>query len=119
MGETGRAYIIKRNKWSCILPRITSLRKFGRKLEMLQRWLLQAVMGAGLMMSAGTALAAQGLVGYYRFDEASGSVAQDSSGNNNNGALVNAPGRVAGMVNGCLSFNGTTQYVEVPHSASL
>jgi hypothetical protein len=53
-----------------------------------------------------------GLVGYWTFDEGSGSTAYDHSGNGNNGTLVNSPTWVAGKVGGALSFNGTNQYVQ-------
>lgn len=48
-----------------------------------------------------------GLVGYWTFDEGSGTTAADSSGNGNNGTLVNGPTWVAGKVGaGALSFDG-------------
>lgn len=58
-----------------------------------------------------------GLAGYWKFDEAGGSWAYDFSGNGNLGSLVNSPTRTAsasckaGM---CLSFNGTSNYVNIP-----
>ena len=53
-----------------------------------------------------------------RFDEESGATAFDSSGNRNNGALVNSPQWVPGKFGSALSFS-TGNWVEVPHSASL
>jgi PKD repeat protein len=54
------------------------------------------------------------------FDEASGTVAADTSGLGNNGTLVNNPTRVTGMVGSrALSFNGTNSYVRVNGTASL
>lgn len=60
----------------------------------------------------------KGLVGYWDFDEESGSVAIDQSGNSNNGIIYGAI-RCDGQVNGALSFDGINDYVEVPHDASL
>ena len=61
-----------------------------------------------------------GLVGYWRFDEGQGSVANDSSGNGSPGTLMNMPADssewVAGQVGGALHFRGTAtrDYVNIP-----
>ena len=68
-----------------------------------------------------------GLVGYWKFDEASGNIAYDSSGNNNHGTLINGPKWTRDVSSsatlrpngGALQFDGVDDYVEVPHSASL
>ncbi len=63
-----------------------------------------------------------GLIGHWKFDEATGTTAYDSSGNFNNGTLYNAPTRVASSscaVGSCLSFDGSTNYVSVPDNNSL
>ncbi|OGM92643.1 hypothetical protein A2935_03965 [Candidatus Wolfebacteria bacterium RIFCSPLOWO2_01_FULL_47_17b] len=55
-----------------------------------------------------------GLVGYWPFDEGSGTTANDSSGNNNTGALTNGPTWQSNFnckVGGCLSFDGSDDYV--------
>jgi hypothetical protein len=49
---------------------------------------------------------ARGLVGYWKFDEGSGTTANDSSGYGNNGTLYNSPTWTTGKVGGALSFNG-------------
>jgi hypothetical protein len=59
-----------------------------------------------------------GLVGYWKLDDGSGTSALDSSANNNTGTLVNSPTWAAGYYNGALTFNGTTQYVSIPSSAN-
>lgn len=46
-----------------------------------------------------------GLIGYWKYDEASGTTAADSSGSGNNGA-VNGARWTAGNVNNALSFDG-------------
>ncbi len=57
---------------------------------------------------------ASGLIGHWNFDETGGNIAYDTSGNLNNGTLVNGPIRQTGVncqVGGCLSFNGSNNYV--------
>jgi hypothetical protein len=55
-----------------------------------------------------------GLVGWWKFDETSGTVAYDSSGNGNDGNLTNGPTWVTGMINGAISFDGLNDYVNFP-----
>lgn len=47
------------------------------------------------------------VVGIWLFDDGTGSVAMDSSGNNNHGTVVNAPIWVDGRFGGALAFDGT------------
>jgi hypothetical protein len=57
-----------------------------------------------------------GLVGQWKFDETTGTSTYDSSGNGNIGTLINSPIRQTGtncQVGGCLSFNGSNQYVSM------
>ncbi len=54
-----------------------------------------------------------GLVGWWKFDEANGTVAYDSSGNGNDGNLTNGPTWVSGKIGGALSFDGVDDYMEV------
>ena len=54
-----------------------------------------------------------GLVGYWKFDEATGSTAFDSSGSGHHGTLINEPTWTSGKLGGALSFNGTYNYVEI------
>jgi hypothetical protein len=59
-----------------------------------------------------------GLVGWWRFDEGTGTTAGDSSGNGNNGTIYGAT-YTAGKYGQALSFDGTSSYVAVPDSSSL
>jgi uncharacterized repeat protein (TIGR02543 family) len=53
------------------------------------------------------------LVGYWKFDEGSGTTAQDASGNSNTATLVNGPVWTAGRINGGLSFDGGNDAVQI------
>jgi uncharacterized protein (TIGR03790 family) len=63
-----------------------------------------------------TAPPTQGLIGYWNFDEGSGTVANDTSGSGYNGA-VNGAVWTTGLINGALAFNGGTAYVVTPNIA--
>ncbi len=58
---------------------------------------------------------------YLSFDEGAGLVARDKSGNGNHGALTNMEGDewTAGVVGGGLNFDGSDDYVSVPHHSDL
>jgi hypothetical protein len=53
-----------------------------------------------------------GLVGYWKFDEGNGTIAHDSSNNNNTGTLVNGPFWVDGKYGKALNFDGSDDYVD-------
>ncbi len=56
-----------------------------------------------------------GLVGYWKFDEGSGTMVRDSSGNKYHGTLVNGPMWVQGKIGKALSFDGVDDYVNIPN----
>ena len=53
-----------------------------------------------------------GLVAYWKLDEGEGTMAKDSSGNNNDGTLKNGPQWVEGKVGMALEFDGNDDYVD-------
>jgi PKD repeat protein len=59
------------------------------------------------------------LVAEWHLDEGDGLTAGDTSGNGNDGTLVNNPAWVAGKVGKGLSFDGTNDYVVCGQSSSL
>jgi hypothetical protein len=59
------------------------------------------------------------LVGYWPFDEGSGTEAKDASGNGHNGELIDEPQWVAGKFGSALDFGGSGSYVLVPDDAAL
>jgi len=55
------------------------------------------------------------LVGYWRFDEGSGTTAYDSSGNGNDGTLIGGAQWVEGQLGGAIQFNGSNANISAPH----
>jgi len=53
------------------------------------------------------------LIAHLGFDEGSGTVAHDTSGNGHDGTLNGDPQWVAGRIGGALDFDGTDDYVEI------
>ncbi|MFC1635170.1 LamG domain-containing protein [Planctomycetota bacterium] len=69
---------------------------------------------------AGTAGAADpDLVGWWRFDEGSGTTATDFSGLGNDGTLQGDTAWVAGRYAMAVEFDGIDDFVEVPHAENL
>lgn len=63
-----------------------------------------------------------GLVGWWKLDDSSGTTATDSSGNGNNGTLVNMDPPtdwISGQVGGALDFDGGNDYVNCGNGESL
>jgi hypothetical protein len=60
-----------------------------------------------------------GLVAAYGFNEGSGTVVTDVSGNGNNGTISGATWTTSGRYGNALSFNGTNALVTINNSASL
>ena len=69
--------------------------------------------------SGGGGGSSSGAVAYWSFDDASGTIASDSSGNGNNGTLINGPVWTAGKFGGALTLDGINDYVNVGNPASL
>jgi len=58
------------------------------------------------------------LVGYWNFNENSGSIANDKSTYGNNGTLINGPQWTTGKFGNALNFDGVDDYVELPDTIS-
>lgn len=56
--------------------------------------------------------------GYWPLDATNGTVAADASGNGDNGAVAGASWNPNGQINGCLSFNGINNYVQIANLVS-
>ena len=76
---------------------------------------IQATSGSISGSTTLTVSSSRGLVGWWKFDEGSGTTAADSSGNGNTMNLVNGVSWVAGKIGSyAISANGTNQYGTVP-----
>jgi len=53
------------------------------------------------------------LVAHWRFDETSGTIAHDASGNGHDGTIIGEPKWSAGKIGGALEFNGTGDVVDL------
>lgn len=61
-----------------------------------------------------------GLIGWWKFDEGTGTSATDFSGGGNTGTLTGGPTWVAGIVGpGALSFDRTNDYVDIPGTLTI
>jgi hypothetical protein len=78
-----------------------------------------AVLLLGLAAGPAASAADPNLVGWWTFDEGSGTVAKDSSGYGNDGALNGNPQWVFGYLGGALEFDGADDYVDCGNDPSL
>jgi len=73
----------------------------------------------GIVKATGTGYTQPpGLVGYWNFDQGSGTIAYDNSGNNNQGTIYGALW-TTGRINGALNFDGLNDYVDCGNSETL
>ena len=73
----------------------------------------------GMVITSGANAAEPNLVGWWKLDDGSGDTAIDSSGNGNNGTLINDPMWAIGINNGALQFDGIDDYVNCGNDPSL
>ena len=74
-------------------------------------FLFTSLQGAGTTARAQTA--DPSLIGYWKLDEGSGLIANDFSGYNHSGTLVNGPVWTTGKVGGALNFDGSNDRVDI------
>jgi len=83
------------------------------------RRLIFLVSLVSLLFLAFTSAAKAELVGWWRFDEGSGTIANDSSGNGNNGIFNGNPQWVVGYYGGALEFDGVDDWLDCGSDPSL
>jgi len=77
-------------------------------------YLISFVLVLGLVLTSRAEAADPSLVGWWKFDEGSGTIAYDSSSNGNDGTLNGGPVWVVGKIGGALEFDGADDFVSVP-----
>jgi hypothetical protein len=82
-------------------------------------YLMSIVLVFGVVFTSVANAADPNLVGWWKLDDGSGTIAVDSSGNGHDGTLNGNPTWVAGLHEGALEFGGQPDYVSVPYSAQL
>jgi hypothetical protein len=80
-----------------------------KKMKCLAIFVVISLMFAGLSYSK---IDEGSIIGMWLFDEGEGDVAEDASGNGNNGTLINSPKWVEGKFGGALEFSGAGDYVD-------
>ncbi|MCX5643382.1 MAG: LamG domain-containing protein, partial [Phycisphaerae bacterium] len=92
---------------------------FSRQRPVRMLVAILAALVVNLVVGA-TALASDPtLVGWWKLDETSGTMAADSSGKGNNGTVNGTATWVAGTINGALQFDGSSTWVDCGNDASL
>ena len=86
---------------------------------LIKRWFISVnVISAFFLTTSAASGESPGLVAHYSFDEGSGSVVHDTSGNGNDGTIHGAT--YIKVKNGyALEFDGNDDYIEIPNSESL
>ncbi len=83
-----------------------------------QKLALRCALAFVLLSGCSASMAQSGPVGWWKLDEGSGTSAADSSTYANSGTLVSSPVWATGRVGPyALTFNGTTNYVNVPNAS--
>ena len=80
--------------------------------------LISHIVVLGMILTSMAEAADPDLVGHWKFDDGSGTVAVDSSGNGNDGVFVGDPQWVPGKLGGALEFNGD-DYLDCGNNDSL
>jgi hypothetical protein len=91
---------------------------FGRRIIMYRRLIYLVSLVVVLSIALTNTTEAE-LVGWWRFDEGSGTIANDSSGNGNDGTFNGDPQWVVGYFGGALEFDGTDDWLDCGNDPSL
>lgn len=98
---------------------VASLRDFAHCAARLVGGLGVVLVGLAGIQAVQAAAPTAGLIGYWNFDDAGGTIAADSSGRGNHGTLTNGPTWTTGKINGALSFDGVNDYVAIPNESQF
>jgi hypothetical protein len=87
---------------------------------LISRWIFSGWLLLACLTTTMPALADANPVGWWKFDEGTGTTTADASGNSNTGTLTNSPTWTTGRVGpDALSFSGSTSYVSVNDATNL
>jgi PKD repeat protein len=84
--------------------------------------IIMLFVGASFLQQTNTTVKADltdGLVGYWNFDEGSGNILHDSSGNGNDGTVHGNPVWTTGKFGNAINFDGIDDWVDCGNDASL
>jgi len=76
-------------------------------------YLISFVLVLGLVLTRAADAADPSLVGYWTFDEGSGTIVYDSSGQGNDGTIEGDPQWVAGKIGGAMQFDGDDDQIQL------
>jgi concanavalin A-like lectin/glucanase superfamily protein len=98
-----------------LVPQVSGILSFGTRTGTSEYWpgALRDVRVYNRGLAAGEIAQLYGLIGYWKLDESSGSLAADSSGFGRDGTVFGTPSWPTGAVNNSLQVNSST-YMEVP-----
>jgi hypothetical protein len=85
---------------------------FSRRIIMCKKLIYLILFISVLVLSGGAYAQDPNLIGWWKLDETSGSIAADSSGYGNDGALVGDPQWISGYIDGALDLDGDGDYVD-------
>lgn len=80
---------------------------------------MQYCNGAHWLAMGKTPAPMNGLVGWWKLDDGTGTSAADSSGTGNTGTLTNGPTWTGGMNNGSVSFDGTNDFIDISNESNF
>ena len=75
--------------------------------------LVSIICGLGLLLAGAGDTTNAALVGWWKLDETSGTLARDASGNGHNGTLKGDPQWITGKVDGAIQLDGEGDYVDI------
>lgn len=115
--------------WSSVIKKSCSLDTFvvSNTQDLLQKGVIEMIRFVKILLVFVTAMAIfvdissadidYGLIAYWKFDEGSGSTANDSSGNGNDGIIYGAMW-TSGKIGNALNFDGINDWVDIPDDIS-
>ncbi len=97
---------------------VDEIRVFNRGLTASEMYQLYREGAPAKINTSSTTPLSEGLLGYWKLDDGSGTSAADATGNANTGTLTGGPSWTTGQINGAVDFDGTDDYITVSDPAS-